>query len=288
MKERLVWFAKGAVMGMADAIPGVSGGTMALITGIYQRLIAALAALRIDTLRLVWRGDWALAWQRIDGPFLLSLGLGIVLSLFATLHLMHWLLAEWPQLVWAFFAGLILASLLVLMRRHRWQPIDALLMTLGAVIAAGIAVSSALTLQPTPFWLVVGGALAISAMLLPGVSGSFVLLLLGLYPAVVEAVSDLDIAIVAWVALGCLIGLLSFSRLLHALLARWHDRVLGFMLGFVLGALVKVWPWQAGGQWLGPRDYQVITGEPAMLWLSLLVALVAATAVIVLTRKTQH
>lgn len=288
MKERLVWFAKGAVMGMADAIPGVSGGTMALITGIYQRLIAALAALRIDTLRLAWRGDWALAWQRIDGPFLLSLGLGIVLSLFATLHLMHWLLAEWPQLVWAFFAGLILASLLVLMRRHRWQPIDALLMPLGAMIAAGIAVSTALTLQPTPFWLVVGGALAISAMLLPGVSGSFVLLLLGLYPAVVEAVSDLDIAIVAWVALGCLIGLLSFSRLLHVLLARWHDRVLGFMLGFVLGALVKVWPWQAGGQWLSPRDYQVITGEPAMLWLSLLVALAAATAVIVLTRKTQR
>ncbi|PTY37161.1 hypothetical protein BGP77_07815 [Saccharospirillum sp. MSK14-1] len=287
MKQQLQWFAKGAVMGIADAVPGVSGGTMALITGIYERLIAALAALRLDTARQAWSGDWAGAWQRIDGAFLLSLGLGILLSLFSTLSLMHFLLAQAPQLVWAFFAGLIVASLVVLMRRHRWQPIDALLMALGTIIAAGIALSTSLQLAPTPFWLVVGGALAISAMLLPGVSGSFILLLLGIYPAVVQAVSDVDVMTIAWVALGCLVGLLAFSRLLNALLARWHDRVLGFMLGFVLGALIKVWPWQANGEWLRPQSYSLLTGNPAWLSGCLIVALLGVAAVFVLTRKTR-
>ena len=287
MKQQLQWFAKGAVMGIADAVPGVSGGTMALITGIYERLIAALAALRVDTARQALRGDWAGAWQRLDGNFLLSLGLGILLSLFTTLSLMHTLLAQAPQLVWAFFAGLIVASLVVLMRRHRWQPVDAVLMTLGTFIAAAIALSTSLHLTPTPFWLVVGGALAISAMLLPGVSGSFILLLLGIYPAVVQAVSEADLMTIAWVALGCLIGLLAFSRLLNALLARWHDRVLGFMLGFVLGALIKVWPWQAGGDWLSPQAYQLLTGHSAWLGGCLAVALLGAGAVIVLTHKTR-
>jgi len=288
MKQQLQWFAKGAVMGIADAVPGVSGGTMALITGIYERLIAALAGLRIDTARQALRGDWAGAWQRLDGNFLLSLGLGILLSLFTTLSLMHTLLEQMPQLVWAFFAGLILASLLVLMRRHRWQPIDALLLGLGAFIAAAIALSTSLNLTPTPFWLVLGGALAISAMLLPGVSGSFILLLLGIYPAVVQAVSDADLVIIAWVALGCLIGLLAFSRLLNALLARWHDRVLGFMLGFVLGALIKVWPWQAEDDWLSPQAYQLLTGQPAWLGGCLVAALLGAGSVALLTLKTRR
>lgn len=288
MKQQLQWFAKGVVMGIADAVPGVSGGTMALITGIYERLIAALAELRIATARQALGGDWAGAWQRLDGNFLLSLGLGIVLSLFSTLSLMHALLAQAPQLVWAFFAGLILASLVVLMRRHRWQPIDALLMALGTLIAAGIALSTSLHLAPTPFWLVLGGALAISAMLLPGISGSFILLLLGIYPAVVAAVSAADLITIAWVAMGCLIGLLVFSRLLHALLARWHDRVLGFMLGFVLGALIKVWPWQADGAWLSPQGYQLATGNPAWLGACLAVAGLGAAAVVVLTLRTRR
>ncbi|WP_108126827.1 DUF368 domain-containing protein [Saccharospirillum mangrovi] len=286
MKQRLIWFAKGAVMGMADAVPGVSGGTMALITGIYERLIAALAAVRIDTARQALQGDWAGAWRKLDGNFLLSLGLGILLSLFTTLHVMHLLLEQAPQLVWAFFGGLILASLVVLMRRHHWQWIDVPLMTVGALLAVGIALSSALNLPPTPVWLVLGGALAISAMLLPGISGSFILLLLGLYPAVVEAISDMNLIIVAWVALGCLLGLLAFSRLLNALLARWHDRVLGFMLGFVLGALLKVWPWQAQEQWLSPQAFEAMTGQPAWTGACVLLALLGAAAVAVVTLKS--
>lgn len=286
MKQRLSWFGKGVIMGVADAVPGVSGGTMALITGIYERLIAALAALRIDTARQALKGDWAGAWQRLDGAFLLSLGLGILLSLFATLQLMHWLLEQAPQLVWAFFAGLILASLLVLMRRHRWQWVDLPLLAAGTAIAVGIALSTSLNLSPTPLWLVIGGALAISAMLLPGISGSFILLLLGLYPAVVEAVSERNLVIVAWVALGCVLGLLVFSRLLNALLARWHDRVLGFMLGFVLGALLKVWPWQAEGLWLSPSSFATLTGQPAFTLGCVLLALLGAFTVILVTLRS--
>lgn len=288
MKQQLQWFAKGVVMGIADAVPGVSGGTLALITGIYERLIAALAALRMDTARQALRGDWAGAWQRLDGNFLLSLGLGILCSLFSTLSLMHALLQRAPQLVWGFFAGLIVTSLVVLMRRHRWQPIDLLLMALGTVLAVAIALSTSLHLTPTPFWLVVGGALAISAMLLPGVSGSFILLLLGIYPEVVEAVNQRDLLTIAWVALGCFIGLLAFSRMLSALLARWHDRVLGFMLGFILGALLKVWPWQADGEWLSPEAYQVVTGNSAWLFGTVLAVLLGAVGVLLLTSTTRR
>lgn len=285
-KSILSWFFKGVVMGAADAVPGVSGGTMALITGIYERLISALASLRPSLLVAVFRGQIADVWRTIDGTFLASLGLGILISLFTVLNAVHWLLITAPPLLWAFFCGLIVASLVLLLGRHRWQRIDGLLFLAGTLIAAWVAFATGLALAVTPLTLILGGALAISAMLLPGISGSFILLLLGLYPAITGAVHEREFAVIAWVALGCVIGLLVFSRFLHWVLARWHDRVMGFMLGFVLGALIKVWPWQFDQQWLLPAEYENLSGQPALFGLSLIATMVGALMVSLLSWKT--
>jgi len=287
IKAVLQWFFKGAVMGAADAVPGVSGGTMALITGIYERLIGALASFRVSMLRDLARGEVRSVWERLDGPFLLTLGIGILTSLITVLSAVHWMLETYPQLLWAFFLGLIAASLIVLMRRQVWHRLDAVLMLSGTAIAAGIAFSTGLELGVSPLTLILGGALAISAMLLPGISGSFILLLLGLYPAVVEAVHQRDLIIVGWVALGCLVGVLVFSRFLNWVLSRWHDRVMGFMLGFILGALVKVWPWQYEQQWLLPGQYEQLSGSPALFTGCLGAMLLGALTVIGLTWKSE-
>ncbi|MEX0622377.1 MAG: DUF368 domain-containing protein [Saccharospirillum sp.] len=286
IKSVLSWFFKGVVMGAADAVPGVSGGTMALITGIYERLINALASFRPGMLIELMRGQVASVWREIDGAFLVSLGLGILVSLFSILNLVQWLLITAPPILWAFFCGLIVASLVMLLASHRWQRVDIGLFLAGTAIAAGISFAGEMALAVTPLTLVFGGALAISAMLLPGISGSFILLLLGLYPAITEAVHERDLLTIGWVALGCLIGLLVFSRFLQWVLARWHDRVMGFMLGFVMGALIKVWPWQHDQQWLMPETYVRLSGQPSWLYSALLAAVTGAILVTLLSLKT--
>lgn len=287
-REWFVWFGKGLVMGAADAVPGVSGGTMALITGIYERLISALANLHPRLLSMLWQGRWAEFWQRIDGAFLFSLGLGILVSLFSVLNLVHWMLETAPQLLWSFFLGLIVASLFSLGMRHRWRRQDILLCAMGTVIAVGLSFLSEMSMTVNAWTLVLGGAIAISAMLLPGISGSFMLLLMGLYPAVVAAVNQRDLLTIGLVALGCIIGLLTFSRLLNALLRRWHDRVLAFMLGFILGATVKVWPWQYQQQWLSPSDFAHLSGQPSLVPGALAAMALGALAVVGLTRHSQQ
>ncbi|WP_051207456.1 DUF368 domain-containing protein [Saccharospirillum impatiens] len=286
IKLILSWFFKGAVMGAADAVPGVSGGTMALITGIYERLINALASFRPGLLVGLSKGQIAAVWREIDGTFLASLGLGILVSLVTVLNLVQWLLIAAPPILWAFFCGLIVASLVMLLKQHRWHRVDVGLFLVGTAIAASISFAGEMALAVTPVTLVFGGALAISAMLLPGISGSFILLLLGLYPAITEAVHARDVVTIAWVALGCLIGLLVFSRFLQWVLARWHDRVMGFMLGFVMGALLKVWPWQHDQQWLTPELYTRLSGQPSWFVGAILAALAGAALVTLLSLKT--
>jgi putative membrane protein len=266
---------KGAAMGAADAVPGVSGGTIALITGVYERFIAALASFKPSLLSLVRRKDFKGLWETIDGTFLLCLGLGIIVSLFTILNLMHWLLANVAPIVWAFFMGVIIASLWFLSTGRKWLSIDYVLLGLGLLISAAlIVVGSSIQAQgdsvaPEAWVLVLGGILAISAMLLPGVSGSFMLVIMGVYQPVVDAVHERDLMVVVWVAIGCAIGILTTSRVLKWLLTKWHDRVISFMLGFVVGALFKVWPWQLDGHWLSPGQYATLTGNPS--WIILVV-----------------
>lgn len=270
-KEKLGWMLKGAAMGAADAVPGVSGGTIALITGVYERFISALASFKLSLVPLIKQRHWRQLWAAIDGEFLFYLGIGIVISLFSVLNLLHLLLETAAPVVWAFFMGVIAVSLFNLSSERSWRKIDVLLFLVGLAISALLVFASFVNVGSSPLILITGGALAISAMLLPGISGSFILLLLGIYPQIVEAVHERDLLILVWVGLGCLIGMLSFSRFLQWLMAHWHQSVLSYMLGFIAGALIKVWPWQLSGQWLLPSDYAVISGTDAWLLVSLLV-----------------
>ena len=262
-------------MGTSDLIPGVSGGTMALILGIYQELIASLGSLTsgpflASLVRLRLRS----AFRRANGGFLLAVLLGIATAVAALSRVMHWLLGAHPGGVHAFFFGLILASAgLVARRVGRWAPagiVGALLAAVGAFWLVGL--TPAVT-PDAPTFVLLSGALAVCALMLPGISGAFVLVLLGKYDSALAAVSSLDLAVLVPLGVGAAIGLLTFARFLAWLLRRAHDTTLAVLAGFMLGSLRKVWPFVAS------------TGDPTWPWRSpgalLLLALLLVGAVLV-------
>ncbi len=232
-------------MGAADVVPGVSGGTIAFITGIYAELLNSIRSVRPEALRVLFRDGFAAAWTYLNGTFLLVLGLGILSSVLTLARLISWLLEAWPIHLWSFFFGLILASAWLVfagIRAHSAQVFLAL--GLGAVIAWWITVLVPQTIPLSPLTLFLSGAVAICAMILPGISGSFILLLLGMYAHVIQAVVGLEIAALAVFASGCLVGLLAFSHLLGWLLERFEVFMLALLTGFMLGSLNRVWPWK--------------------------------------------
>lgn len=232
-------------MGAANVVPGVSGGTVALITGIYKELIEALNGMMEKTSwQILLKGDLRGFWKRIHGPFLLWLGIGVVLSIFSLAKLMTYSLEHYPVQTWACFFGLIVASAILMFRDIKGWGIRELLFTLAGV-ALGLAVC---TLSPTNtpdnwFFIFLCGAIAVCTMILPGVSGSFILVVMGKYDYIMAAVATLDWPVLLVFALGCVVGLLAFAKLLHWLLARYEKPTMLVLLGFVLGSLVKVWPW---------------------------------------------
>ena len=243
--SHIVTAVKGFFMGAANVVPGVSGGTIALITGIYSRIIQALnAVLSWDTWKELFHGNLKEFWKKIDGWFLLALGIGMVLSVFTLAKLLEYCLASHPVATWAFFFGLILASAFFMLKALKgWKGADVLFLLAG--IALGLLVCT-LTPSQTPdnlFFIFLCGAIAICTMILPGLSGSFILVVMGKYDYMMGAVSNLDWPVLAVFALGCLAGILAFAKLLHWLLARWERQTMLVLTGFVLGSLVKVWPW---------------------------------------------
>lgn len=281
-------FARGMAMGIADVVPGVSGGTLALITGIYEELISSLANLHPRLLGLWRREGFRAFWQAGNFAFLFSLFAGIVASIVLFARLMSWMLDHYPVPVWAFFCGLIVASVVPVWRSlHEHKLRESIAFVCGIVAAGGIALLPGLghiSLNPLVFLL--SGALAICAMILPGISGSFILLLLGMYVPVLDALRQGDwVSIGAFVS-GCAIGLLSFVHLLRWMLRHWHDPIMALLAGFMAGSLVKLWPWrwmpEHGGreQWLSPSEYASQSGD-AML-LPALLALFAGMLVVAL------
>lgn len=264
-------FLRGLLMGAADIVPGVSGGTIAFITGIYDRLLAAISAFDLRWLRLLVRGDLAEAFRAVDGLFLLSLLAGIGCSVATMAQFLGWLLDAHPVLLWAFFFGLIAGSALFLLRQvPRWDGSVLLAFAGGFVAAAAVALSPPLGLGDGLPALFFAGFLAICAMILPGISGSFILVLLGMYERVLGAIEAFDLAALAVFAAGAVSGLLSFSRLLHWLLARFHGTAMALLTGFLAGSLLAVWPWKlpvAGGRMLPalPGAYAELTGQAAQL-----------------------
>lgn len=236
---------KGMAMGAADVVPGVSGGTIALITGIYEELLSSLKNLTPDKLLVLIKQGPIAFWSSINGNFLFSLFAGILLSVVTLAAAVTYCLENYPLQVWGFFSGLILSSCFVLMRQQaawRWQQLLALL--IGALVVLGVGILKPMELPFGVWILFFGGFIAICAMILPGISGSFLLLMMGLYPQVLRAVHEFDWLALGIFILGCISGLLVFSRFLSWLLGRYHDTTLAMMIGFLIGSLYTTWPWK--------------------------------------------
>lgn len=250
--KNIMLAVKGACMGAADVIPGVSGGTIAFIMGIYDEFVGSLASINGEALKLLLKGRFSAFWKHINGSFLLSLVAGIGISVIALAGLMQMLLSDFPIQTWAFFFGLIVASSLFIIRGiSGWKLRDGLLLVFGILLGAVICTLSP-TQTPDGLWFIfLSGALAICAMILPGISGSFILLILGKYEYVLGAISGLvagvdpgrNLLILGVFGLGAIIGILAFSRFLHWLLARWQKETMIVLAGFIIGSLVKIWPW---------------------------------------------
>ena len=252
IKNYLTVGIKGACMGAADVIPGVSGGTIAFITGIYDQLVGSIASINAEAFRLLLQGRFKDFWRHINGGFLLSLIAGIGFSVITLAGLMQMLLTTYPIQTWAFFFGLIVASSIFILRGiSGWHLREYLMVILGVLLGATVCTLSP-TQTPDGLWFIfLSGAIAICAMILPGISGSFILLILGKYQYIMGCISDLvsgtDVArnlmVLGVFAVGALVGIIGFSKLLHWLLARWNKEVLIIMAGFIIGSLVKIWPW---------------------------------------------
>ena len=253
--QYIQWIIKGLAMGAADVVPGVSGGTLAFILGIYERLLTAISNCNLAALHLLLRGRVRQVWQQIDGTFLLCLFGGVLLSIFSLAGVITYLLEHRAIPLWALFCALIITALPHLCGSVRWNAWRLVLCALGIVFAVLVGMLTPRELEPQAWMFFVAGAVAICAMILPGISGSFILLMSGMYAPVLLAVTQLQFGVLSLFMLGCIIGLLSFSRLLNWLLRHYHDASLALLIGVVIGALYRIWPWQAGQQLYLPWQY---------------------------------
>ena len=261
--EHAYLFFKGVGMGTADIVPGVSGGTIAFITGIYETLLTAIASINSRLVLQVLRLNLKQALAGLHLRFLVTLVCGIALAVISTSHLMHYLLTEHAVQTWSVFFGLITASILVVAHsiNKRFTTFPALI--LGAILAYGITGLIPLYTPEEPWFIFFSGMIAICAMILPGLSGSFILLILGKYAFITAAlrnpVNPDNLEIILIFITGCLVGILGFSRILRYGLARWHDYTLALLTGIMLGSMRKVWPWKI------TLESQIIRGKEHVL-----------------------
>jgi len=273
-------------MGAADVVPGVSGGTIAFITGIYGRLIQSLKSADIECLKLLLRLDFKAVWQRVDGSFLLALMAGILISIFSLAHGIDYLLDHHPILIWSAFFGLIASSAIsLILKNGQAKPLPLIFLALGIGLMVLISNSSFIQFEVSLPFVFLAGVIAISAMLLPGLSGSFLLLLFGLYEPTLEAVKNLDFAYLLNFALGATTGLLLFSRLIHWLLKNYYVNTLMLLIGLLFGSLYEIWPWRLFNETVKtpvlPATFAQ-TGQEAMLYAALGCMISAAVFVLLL------
>jgi len=237
---------KGLAMGAADVVPGVSGGTIAFISGIYEELITSINNINLDLFKTLKKDGIKAAWTQLNGNFLLALMLGIGISILSLAKLIKSLLETEPVLLWAFFFGLVIASILFIGKQiENWNLKTILGFTLGAIVAYYITTLPGGDESMTSAWFMfLAGALAICAMILPGISGAFILVLLGAYQPVLTAIDNKDFQTIAIFAVGAIVGLLSFSKFLKWLFNNYKNLTLAVLTGFILGSLNKIWPWK--------------------------------------------
>jgi putative membrane protein len=238
-------FLKGLAMGAADVVPGVSGGTIAFISGIYIELINSIKSLNIKALKVLRDQGLAAAWQHINGNFLAVLLAGVFTSLFSLAQVMQYLLAQHPLPLWSFFTGLIVGSVIYLLRQHPPSlALDKGLFVLGVALAYGLSIAPATALEGDLVTMFFAGTIALCAMILPGISGSFILVLLGLYPVFIDAIANVQLDILLVFGSGGILGLMAFSRLLSWMLDNYQTMVIALMCGFLVGSLNIIWPWK--------------------------------------------
>lgn len=232
-------------MGAADVVPGVSGGTIAFISGIYEELIDSINKVSLNAFKVLRKEGFVAMWQSINGNFLISLFIGIAISVITLAKLIRHLLETQPVLIWAFFFGLVLASIIHVAKQiKKWNLVSVILLIIGAFVAYYITTLVPQTTEISSGYVFLSGALAICAMILPGISGSYILLLLGMYKPVLDAIHDKDFKIIGLLGAGAIVGLLSFSRLLKWLFDHYQNLTLATLTGFIIGSLNKIWPWK--------------------------------------------
>ena len=302
-KDYIVLVLKGVSMGAADVVPGVSGGTIAFITGIYEELINSIKSINLKTIKLLLGFKIAEFWKTINGNFLLSVVLGIAISIFSLAKVMEYLLNHYPILTWSFFFGLIVASIIYVAKTiKKWNLATILPGILGILIAYFITIISP-TEANTAYWFIfLSGAIAICAMILPGISGSFILVLLGMYKFILEAVGNLQFAIIFTFLAGAIIGIIAFSNVLSWLLRNYHNHTVALLTGFMVGSLNKIWPWKQVTETIVgrnneikpvveknilPTTYEQITGDSAFLFWAIISAVVGFAIIFVIESLTK-
>lgn len=300
VKKYILLLLKGIGMGAADVVPGVSGGTIALITGIYSELVYSIKSIDIEAIKLLIAFRFRKFWEKINGSFLLFIFGGILISIFSLARILKLLLSGYPIYVWSFFFGLIIASAVLVVRSVReWRFYD--YMALLAGIAMMFVITQFSPAQTTEaYWFIfIAGAIAISAMILPGISGAFILLIMGKYQFILAAVSNLDLPVILVFGLGVISGLAGFSRVLSYLLNRYHRITISILAGFIIGSLNKIWPWKeviserlnSHGEMVPliqknilPNNYYDITGSDPHIFAAFLLMISAILLVMILDR----
>ncbi|MRJ07829.1 DUF368 domain-containing protein [Ornithobacterium rhinotracheale] len=244
-KDYLFIYLKGIAMGSADVVPGVSGGTIAFISGIYDELIQSISNIKPALFKDILKGNFKEVWQKVNGNFLVVLLAGIATSILSLAKLITFLLQYYPIQLWSFFFGLIVASIFYVGKQvKKWNLGSILGIILGTIAIFYVSTTPPLAAQSGYLYLFLSGALAACAMILPGISGSFILLLLGAYTTIISAIGNHEIGTILVVVLGAGVGLLSFSKLLNYLLENHHNTLVGVLTGFLIGSLWKIWPWK--------------------------------------------
>lgn len=284
-KDYAVLVLKGIGMGAADVVPGVSGGTIALIVGIYEELVNSIKSVNLHALKLLFTFKFADFWRQINGSFLLSVVSGILISIYSLAKLVTFLLEIHPVMIWAFFFGLVLSSIYYVVKNvSEWNVMNVFMFLVGTAVAYYITIVTPTSTTNDLWFIFLSGAIAICAMILPGISGSFILLLLGKYEYMMSAVKNLDIFLLVVFAAGALVGIVLFSRLLSYLLANFYNITISLLSGFMLGSLNKVWPWKLPVSYA--PDGSVLTERnilpDAYMWEGIVLILVGVAVVVIL------
>ncbi|WP_347838267.1 DUF368 domain-containing protein [uncultured Draconibacterium sp.] len=288
-KDYITLALKGMGMGAADVVPGVSGGTIAFITGIYEELINSIKSVNLHAIKLLLSFKLAAFWQAINGSFLISVFIGVGISVFSLAKGLEYLLHHYPILVWSFFFGLIVASAIYVARSiKRWKADTVIGGLAGIIIAYLITVITPAEANTSYWFIFLSGSIAICAMILPGISGSFILVLLGMYKFILSAVGDMNLAVILTFMAGAAIGIIAFSNVLSWLLRKFHNTTIAVLAGFMVGSLNKVWPWKEVTQTIIdrhgelkpiaernilPGTYEQLTGNEAWLLGAIILAL---------------